>query len=219
MPIVRHYTSHRTALAEQFETLEQQQHADQLGLWLFLATEVMFFGGLFLGYIVYRHTYPEAFAAGSRHCNLLLGTLNTALLLTSSLTMALAVHAAEKANSKLQVRYLLITIFFGLGFLAIKGLEYSEHIRDHFFPGASFTAQASRQTELFFYFYFAMTGLHALHVLIGLGVLAVMTFLVSTRRLSPEHPIPVELTGLYWHFVDIVWVFLYPLIYLINRHA
>src|SRR5436305_13182702 len=121
----------RTALAEQFDTLEQQEDAARLGLWTFLATEVLFFGGLFTGYVVYRHTYPQAFAEASRHTNLLYGTLNTAILLTSSLTMALAVQAAQQSRAKSLFRFLLATIVMAAGFLVVKGLEYHEHFADH----------------------------------------------------------------------------------------
>jgi cytochrome c oxidase subunit 3 len=209
----------KTALAEQFESLEQQQEASRLGLWTFLATEVLFFGGMFMGYIVYRHVYPEAFAIGSKHTNVLYGTVNTAVLLTSSLTMALAVHAAQEGKNKLLVRFLLLTILFAAAFLGVKGLEYTEDIREHLFPGPHFSVPEQPRAELFFYFYWAMTGLHGLHVLVGIGVLSVIACLAARRRFSAQYHNPVEMAGLYWHFVDIVWIFLYPLMYLIDRHS
>jgi cytochrome c oxidase subunit 3 len=208
----------RTVLAEQFDTLEQQHEASQLGLWTFLATEVLFFGGLFTAYVIYRHAYPQAFAAASAHTNLLLGTINTAVLLTSSLTMALAVHSAQTNHAKALLRYLLATIAFALGFLVVKGLEYSEHFADHTVPGPTFALAAQPKTELFFWLYFVMTGLHGIHVAVGAGVLGVIAWMSSRGHFSAEYHTPVEMTGLYWHFVDIVWVFLYPLLYLINRH-
>ena len=209
----------RTALAEQFDTLEQQHEASSLGLWTFLATEVLFFGGLFTGYVVYRHGYPQAFTEASRHTNLLYGTINTAVLLTSSLTMALAVHAAQENRPKSVCRFLLATIFLAAGFLVVKGLEYHEHFADHLVPGGHFALVAKPRTELFFWLYFTMTGLHAIHVLVGIGVLSALAFMSSRLHFSSEYHTPVEMAGLYWHFVDIVWVFLYPLLYLIGRHV
>jgi cytochrome c oxidase subunit 3 len=204
--------------APQFDSLAQQHDAARLGVWCFLATEVLFFGGLFTGYTVYRYVYPNAFAVGSNHNNLFLGTLNTAVLLTSSLAMALAVHASQTGKAKAQFRWLLLTIFFAFGFLVIKGIEYHQHFSEHLFPGHSFNPAMSPQTELFFIFYWVMTGLHALHVIIGIGILSVIAWIVHRRPFSPEYYSPMEMSGLYWHFVDIVWVFLYPLLYLINRH-
>jgi cytochrome c oxidase subunit III len=209
----------KSALAEQFETLDQQQDAARLGLWTFLATEILFFGGLFMGYIVYRHAYPHAFAVGSRHTNVFYGTLNTAILLTSSLWMALAVNAVEEGRTKLLVRYLLLTILFAVGFLGVKALEYTEDFRENLFPGPSFSVPEAPKSELFFFLYWAMTGLHGLHVLVGIGALSVIAFMASRQRFSVEYHNPVEMTGLYWHFVDIVWIFLYPLLYLIDRYA
>jgi len=208
----------RTLLAEQFDTLEQQHESSRLGLWTFLATEVLFFGGLFLAYIVYRHAYPHQFALASRHTNLLLGTLNTAVLLTSSLTMALAVQAAQLGRAKALFRYLAVTLLLGLGFLAIKGLEYHEHFADHLVPGPHYAMVSQPKTQLFFWLYFVMTGLHAIHVIVGLGVIGVLLRLSTKPRFAADYYTPVEMGGLYWHFVDIVWVFLYPLLYLINRN-
>ncbi len=209
----------KSTLAEQFEDLNQQQEAARLGLWTFLATEVLFFGGLFMGYIVYRHAYPHAFAVASKHTNLLYGTVNTAILLTSSLTMALAVHAAQAGKTRQLVRFLLITIFFALAFLGVKGLEYTEDVREHLFPGPSFSIPGEPKAEMFFYLYWAMTGLHGFHVLVGICALSIIAFLAARRRFSAEYHNPVEMTGLYWHFVDLVWIFLYPLLYLIDRHV
>ena len=208
----------RTILAEQFDTLEQQHESSRLGLWTFLATEVLFFGGLFMAYVVYRSIYPHAFAEASRHTNLLLGTLNTAVLLTSSLTMALAVHAAQTNHTRTLFRYLLVTIALALGFLVIKGLEYHEHFADHTVPGPHFALTTQPKAQLFFWLYFVMTGLHAIHVAVGAGVLSVIAWMSNRLRFSSAYYTPVEMSGLYWHFVDIVWVFLYPLLYLINRH-
>ncbi|SRR5579883_3368843 len=205
--------------AEQFENAEQQQEAARLGMWTFLATEVLFFGGLFMAYIVYRHEYPHAFAVASKHTDLLYGTVNTAILLTSSLWMALAVHAAEDGRQKPLVGFLLLTILFALAFLGVKGLEYSEDLREHLLPGHGFLVPEAPKTDIFFFLYWAMTGLHGIHVLVGIGVLSVITLLASRGKFTREYHNPVEISGLYWHFVDIVWIFLYPLLYLVDRHV
>lgn len=204
-------------LAEQFDDAEQQEASSRLGMWVFLATEVLFFGGLFVAYTVYRTTYPEAFGTGSHHSNVLLGTLNTGILLTSSLTVALAVHAAQTSRIKSLVWLLFSSALLGLVFLAIKGFEYSEHISEHLLPGPLFREDLSQNVELFFWLYFVMTGLHAAHVIIGIGLLIAMAVLATRKRFSSRYYNPVEVTGLYWHFVDIVWVFLYPMFYLIHQ--
>ena len=203
-------------LAEQFDDLEQQQETATVGIWTFLATEVIFFGGLFLAYIVYRTAYPQAFTEGSHHSNLLLGTVNTALLLTSSLTMALSVHAAQEGNRQRLMLFLFVTLLLGLAFLGVKGLEYSEHISERLFPGAQFKSGLPHGTQMFFVLYFLMTALHALHLIIGCGVIAVMLWLARNSAFSSHYYNPIEVSGLYWHFVDVVWVFLYPMFYLIK---
>ena len=165
------------------------------------------------GYIVYRHEYPHAFAVASKHTNLLYGTINTAILLTSSLWMAFAVHAAAEGWRKQLVRYLLLTILFAVGFLGVKALEYREDFIEHLIPGRSFSVPEAPKSDIFFYLYWAMTGLHGFHVLVGIGLLSVMTWMASRGRFSERYYNPVEMSGLYWHFVDIVWIFLYPLFY------
>lgn len=209
-----------THLAPQFDDAEQQQLAATLGMWAFLATEVLFFGGMFAGYGVYRAWYPQTWADASRHLDLLLGTVNTAVLLTSSLTVALAVHAAQTGSRKGVVRNLSLTILFGAAFLGVKAYEYWHKWHEHHVPGATFEwheASPSGPAELFFSFYFVMTGFHALHMVIGLGILAWLIVQARRDRFDAEYYTPVEMTGLYWHFVDIVWVFLFPLLYLIDR--
>jgi len=203
-------------LAEQFDDLAQQEETCTVGMWTFLSTEVVFFGGLFTAYIVYRSTYPEAFAEGSHHSDLLLGTVNTAVLLTSSLTMALSVHAAREGRRKALTIFLGLTLILGVAFLALKGIEYSEHISEHFLPGRNLKRGLPHGTELFFLLYFVMTGLHAIHLLIGCGVLVVLLWLARNSRFSARYYTPVEVSALYWHFVDLVWVFLYPMFYLIH---
>lgn len=206
-------------LAVQFADAEQQAEASHLGMWTFLATEVLFFGGLFMAYILYRHTYFEGFAEGSRHTDLLYGTLNTGILLTSSLSMALAVHAAETNRTRACVRFLVLTILFALGFLVVKGFEYHEDFIERLVPGPGFDPSLPAGAQMFFWLYWTMTGLHAIHVTVGIGLLAVIMCLARRGRYSSAYYTPVEVSGLYWHFVDLVWIFLYPLLYLIDRHG
>jgi cytochrome c oxidase subunit 3 len=208
-----------TAVAEQFDDMPQQQEAATLGMWTFLATEILFFGGMFLGYIVYRYTYPQAFAEASRHTIVLYGTINTAVLLTSSLTMALAVHAAQEGRNRALVRNLLFTIFLACSFLVVKGFEYHKDLSEQLWPGPHFKAGLPPQAQIFWFLYWAMTGLHALHVTVGVGILSVIAWMASRGKFSAYYYNPVDISGLYWHFVDIVWIWLYPLLYLINRHA
>lgn len=210
----------RAAAAHQFDDLAQQHEADTLGMWVFLLTEVMLFGGLFLGYTVYRLSYPEAFAAASHHLDVWLGSVNTAVLIGSSLTMALAVHSAQTDDRRGLTRFLLLTILLGLVFLGIKGTEYLHKFEENLVPGASFAYPGPRaqHVQLFFSFYFAMTGLHAFHMIVGIGLLAVLVWRARHGRFSADYYAPVELIGLYWHFVDIVWIFLFPLLYLLGRH-
>jgi cytochrome c oxidase subunit 3 len=203
-----------------FEDVEQQHQASWLGMWVFLATEVMFFGGMFACYFVYRHWYLQAFAGASNHLDVLLGGINTAVLICSSFTMALAVYSAETGRRKPLIAFLLLTIVLGLLFLGIKFYEYHTKFEEHLVPGSSFRFEAAlaRPAEIFFSFYFAMTGMHAVHMIIGIGLLTVLIFKARRGRFSAAYYTPVELTGLYWHFVDIVWIFLFPLLYLLGRH-
>jgi cytochrome c oxidase subunit 3 len=206
-------------LASHFDDLEQQREASRLGMWIFLGTEIMFFGGLFLTYTVYRFTYADAFADASAHLDLMLGAINTIVLITSSLTMALSVYGAECGRRKAVVGFLFTTIALGTIFLGIKAIEYGHKFSEHFVPGSRFAypeATYSQHAELFFSLYFAMTGMHALHMIIGVGVLFVLVFQAWKGKFSPVYYAPVELTGLYWHFVDIIWIFLFPLLYLIR---
>src|SRR6185437_8975254 len=194
-----------------FEDLDQQHQAAQLGMWIFLATEVLFFGGMFLLYTIYRIHYPETFAADSRLMDLGLGSLNTAVLLTSSLTMAMAVHAASRGRRNAILGWIFITQALGVAFLCIKGLEYFHKYKEHLVPGPHFDIVAAHGSagQIFFSLYFAMTGLHALHMIIGLGVLSVIAYLAERGRFTPSYSTPVEIAGLYWHFVDIIWIFLF----------
>ena len=210
--------AHHPALGHHFDSLEQQHEATTLGMWVFLITEVLLFGGLFTAYVVYRIMYPEAFAAGSEHLHLVYGGINTGVLLTSSLMVALALHAAQTGERRLLVAFLLITIGLGVAFLGIKGYEYWLAWQEGLFPGAGFHFEAANpgHAQIFFFLYFTMTGLHAAHMIIGLGIIATLAYFAWRRSYSPEYYTPVELGGLYWHFVDIVWIFLYPLLYLVG---
>lgn len=209
-----------TALAHQFDDLAQQEDAANLGMWVFLITEIMFFGGLFVGYTVYRAAYPAAFTAGSHHLDIVLGCINTVVLISSSLTMALAVHAAQVGQRRLLTAFLLLTIVLGLVFLGIKAVEYGHKFEDRLVPGPTFffEGEHAKQVQIFYSFYFGMTGMHALHMVIGIGLLSVLVWLAWHGRYSSTYYTPVENIGLYWHFVDIVWIFLFPLLYLLGRH-
>jgi cytochrome c oxidase subunit 3 len=213
--------AHPAALAEQFEDLEQQHEAASLGMWVFLATELMFFGGLFTGYAIYRGLYFPGFKAGSELLNIKIGALNTAILICSSLTMALAVRAATLGKRRALMAFLVLTILLGLTFLSIKlGVEWYGHYMEQLAPGINFVYKGpnARSVELFFVFYFFMTGVHALHMVVGVSILAVLAWQAFRGRFGPEHYNPVEMAGLYWHFVDIIWIFLYPLLYLIGAY-
>ena len=209
-----------SALAEQFRDLEQQREASSLGMWVFLVTEIMFFGGVFLVYTVARAMHPAGFAQASRHLDVTLGGANTAVLIVSSLTMALAVYASQMGRRRALIGFLAMTIALGCTFLVIKAIEYADKFRHHLVPGSafSFPGPEARPAELFFSLYFAMTGLHALHMVVGLGILSTLLVLAKRGRFTADYHTPVEISGLYWHFVDIVWIFLFPLLYLIGRH-
>ena len=214
--------THHPALAHHFETLEQQKEASTLGMWVFLATEVLFFGGLFVAYSIYRAWYPEAFAAASQSLDLTLGALNTVILITSSLTMALAVHSAETGDRRKLMLFLVTTMALGAVFLGIKAVEYADKFAHHHVPGPIFHFEPealAREAQIFFSLYFVMTGLHALHMIIGLGIMTWMLWWVRTGRITSDYASPIEISGLYWHFVDIVWIFLFPLLYLLGRHG
>jgi cytochrome c oxidase subunit III len=190
----------------------------RLGMWIFLATEVMFFGALLLAYLYGRTHWPEGFAAAARHTDVVLGTLNTGLLLTSSALVALAVACEDEARHRDWVAWLLAASgSLGVAFLAIKGIEYRQEWQEGLFPGAGFELDVTG-AQLFFVLYFFMTGIHALHLLAGIALLAVFAW--GTHRRRPwAPPRRVEAAGLYWHFVDVVWIFLYPLLYLVDRHS
>lgn len=219
-----------------FETEEQQREAGSFGMWLFLVTEVMFFGGMFMAYLLYRNWYYPAFAVGSNQLSIAIGTANTAVLITSGFCMALGVWAAEMRRRKLLVGMLVLTILFGLVFLGLKGSEYHEKYVLHHIPGDNFNISMftnpagyglkedpiapdmAQKVQIFFFLYFALTGMHALHMIIGEGLLFWLTWRAYRGDFSSGYVAPIENFGLYWHFVDIIWLFLFPLLYLINRH-
>jgi cytochrome c oxidase subunit 3 len=205
-------------VAHHFDDAEQQHDASALGMWVFLVTEIMFFGGLFTAYVVYRTAYPAAFHAASHELDIGLGAFNTAVLLTSSLTMALSVHAAQVSKRGMLVVCLILTIVLGMTFLGVKAYEYAHKWHEHLVPGPHFVFHGPdpANAQLFFSLYFAMTGLHALHMIIGVGLLAVLTVLGARGAYNRFYYTPVEVSGLYWHFVDLVWIFLFPLLYLLG---
>lgn len=211
--------SEHVAVAEQFQQPEQQREAATLGMWIFLATEVLFFGVLFAAYLIGRVLYPEAFAAASRETELMLGTINTVTLLTSGLTMALAVRAAQADQRRALVVLLVLTALIGLAFLGVKGYEYWKDYQHHLVPGLNFRYDGAHpdRVELFFVLYFFMTGLHAIHLSLGIGTVVVMAALAKRGHFGARYFTPIKLTGLYWHFVDTIWIFLYPLLYLVSR--
>lgn len=224
-----------------FETIAQQNDATNFAMWLFLLTEIMFFGGLFTAYLIYRNWYYPAFVAASHQLNIFWGGFNTLLLISSSFTMAMGVWCAEMKKQAGLVLCLVLTFVLGLGFLGVKTIEYREKIEKHHVPGFHYSVQSfvnpasdpeieaeyhdkplapdmAAHTELYFFLYFAMTGMHALHMIIGIGILGFMIVRACAGAYTTGHVAFVENFGLYWHFVDIVWIFLFPLLYLISRH-
>jgi cytochrome c oxidase subunit 3 len=238
------------ALQHHFESLPQQKEAATLGMWVFLLTEVLFFGGLFCAYTLYRIWYFDAFAEASRTLNLYWGGLNTAVLIASSLTMALAVRAAQTNKRTALVNWLIATMVLGAVFLGVKVIEYADKFEHHHVPGPNYiwasehAAEAApagdhaapaaaadharaltltpdelqRTTQIYFSLYFTMTGLHALHMIVGIGLMLVITWMSWKGKFDAQWYTPVEMSGLYWHFVDIVWIYLFPLLYLVERH-
>jgi cytochrome c oxidase subunit III len=203
--------------AHHFASAGQQERAAQLGMWLFLVSEVMLFGGVFAAYALYRISFPETFVQASRLLNPVMGTVNTVVLITSSFTVALAVHYARASKSKLAGVMLLVSVAFALVFLGVKANEYAHHIHEGALPGRLYTLETFKApgASLFFTFYFFSTGLHAVHVVLGMGVLVWIAVRALRGEFSAEWVTPVELSAMYWHLVDLVWIFLYPLLYLL----
>ena len=207
-------------LRHHFDDSAQQLEASTLGMWVFLVTEVMFFGGMFGAYIVYRNMYPEAFASTSHFMNVTIGAINTGVLIFSSFTMVLAVRSAQLRQKKALIVFLILTLILGCVFLSLKYVEYHEKWVDHHIPGPGFQYADPRyfhQAQILFYLYFAMTGMHAIHMMVGAGLLITLIVMAARNRFSSGWYTPVEMIGLYWHFVDIVWIFLFPLLYLIGH--
>jgi cytochrome c oxidase subunit 3 len=204
-------------VAHHFPNLRQQEHAARLGMWLFLATEILLFGGLFTAYSVYRFLYPATFAEASEHLNVTLGTINTVVLITSSLTVALAHHYAHHRRGKLAAVLIAFTLVFALAFLVIKGFEWTADFHEGLKPGRFFTSKevTGAGAPIFFSIYFLLTGLHGIHVVLGMSILSVMMVLCWKGKFDNGYTIPLELGGMYWHLVDLIWIFLYPLLYLI----
>ena len=204
----------------QFQDLEQQRLSATLGMWIFLATEVLFFGALFTGYLVFRTLYPVQWMEGSRETLFAIGTTNTAILICSSLTMALAVHAAQMGKAKQIAMFMGFTLLLATTFLGLKGYEYYTEYLEHHVPGASFSFPTSADPHhvmIFYSFYFIMTGLHAIHITAGMLVGACIAFRAWRGHYTAEYHVTVDNFGLYWHFVDVIWIFLYPLIYLVAQ--
>jgi cytochrome c oxidase subunit 3 len=234
------HQDHPAYLRHHFSSTEQQADAAGFAMWLFLLTEVMFFGGLFTAYLIYRNWYYPAFVAASHQLSIPLGGFNTLLLITSSFTMAMGVWCAETRRKSGLVLCLILTLILGLGFLGVKSIEYAEKFEKHHVPSWHYSLNSflnpdsdaeakaagdkplpldvARHTEVYFSLYFAMTGMHALHMIIGIAILAFMIFRAQAGAYTAGHITFVENFGLYWHFVDIVWIFLFPLLYLISRH-
>jgi len=212
--------------------MEQQKEAGMIGMWLFLLTEIMFFGGLFLAYTIYRTASPNGFLYGSHLLNVPLGGTNTVVLIVSSLTMAMAVHHSQLGNRKKIIQYLILTLLLGTVFLVIKYFEYTSKINAHLFPAAALynpttdvtnhhhvPAELRTPVQTFLWIYFLMTGLHAFHMIVGIGIMTTLIVMTYRGKFTKEYNSPVEISGLYWHFVDIVWIFLFPLLYLTGFHV
>ena len=220
VPVEHEPTAQETHLRHHFATAEQQMDASTLGMWTFLITEVLFFGGMFTAYAIYRNMYIEAFASTSDFMNVVLGGTNTAVLICSSLTMAMAVRSAQLSNRKHLQLFLILTMIFGTTFLVIKGFEYHAKWVEHLVPGFNFHypfQQYAQHAQMLFFLYFCMTGMHAIHMIVGLGLLSYLLIQANRRIFHANYYSPVEMIGLYWHFVDIVWIFLFPLLYLIGH--
>ena len=228
--VQEHHGLHNPGLLHHFATEEQQRDASNLGMWIFLATEIMFFGGLFCAYLIYRRWYFGDFGAASKSIDATLGATNTAVLICSSLTVVLAIWAAQTARRGLLLLMLVLTMIFGVAFLGIKGVEYKQKFDEHHVPGSTFSFDRvpipghldqyanPQHAQIFFALYFIMTGLHALHMIIGLGIFTWLLIMAWRGYFTPHYHTPLEIGGLYWHFVDIVWIYLFPLLYLIDRH-
>ncbi|MEO6965545.1 MAG: cytochrome c oxidase subunit 3 [Acidobacteriaceae bacterium] len=231
---VQHDAAHPPFLKHHFESVGQQREAASFGMWVFLLTEIMFFGGMFCAYMVFRNWYHPAFVAGSNTLRITLGTANTAVLICSSFTMAMAVFSAQMRRKGALMVFLVLTILLGSVFLGIKADEWHGEYVEHHVPGMDFSIQEfvhptnskavplapdmAEKTQLFFSLYFLLTGMHAVHMIIGVTILFFLLANASRGAYTAGHVMPIENFGLYWHFVDIIWIFLFPLLYLISRY-
>jgi cytochrome c oxidase subunit 3 len=218
-----HGQAETLALRVQFDTVEQQKDCSTLGMWIFLITEIMFFGGMFMAYTIYRTAWPHVFAVASSSLNEVIGAANTCVLLLSSFTMVMAVRSGQLGKRNAIIVWLILTLLFGGVFLGVKAIEWHEKFVEHHIPGPDFHLEgvpASEQghAQIFFSLYFAMTGLHALHMVVGVGMLLWLIWEAKRGTFSAQYFTPVDIGGLYWHFVDVIWIFLFPLLYLIDRH-
>ncbi|HTU92387.1 MAG TPA: cytochrome c oxidase subunit 3 [Gemmataceae bacterium] len=223
-------STNHSILAHHFADLDQQRETETFGMWLFLSTEILIFGAVFTCYTVYRLRYPHDFEAASAKLNVLIGSINTIVLLSSSLTMALSVHATRVGRQQMLLTCLLLTILLGGTFLGLKVLEYYKDYKDNLVPVLAFKPEEWTQVqgeqgpvqpqrvELMLVFYYVMTGLHAVHMIVGMGLLIWLVVEARKGLLTTVRYMPVEVVGLYWHFVDIVWIFLLPLLYLTGTH-
>jgi cytochrome c oxidase subunit 3 len=234
LPVGEDRHNHPAFLRHHFETISQQREAASFGMWVFLLTEIMFFGGMFCAYLIFRNWYHPAFVAGSNTLDITLGTTNTAVLIGSSFTMAMAVYSAQMRRKGALMLFLSLTIVLGTIFLGIKGVEYHQKFVEHHVPGPNFSIKdfvhptnpkaialapdMAEKTQLYFSLYFLMTGMHALHMIIGISMLLFLLWGASRGAYTAGQVMPIENFGLYWHFVDIVWIFLFPLLYLISRY-
>ena len=212
------YSDRPKHLAHHFAESKQQYDSAKLGMWLSLLTEVLLFGGLFLAYSVFRSWYPETFVNANKELNVILGALNTIVLITSSVTMALAIRSIQLDRKEATLKYLFVTLLFAFTFLVIKYFEYSHKFHEGQLPGKFYTFEGIEGTNphIFFSVYFMMTGLHGLHILGGIGVITWMMMRVRKNEFSSQYYTPLELTGLYWHLVDMIWIYLFPMLYLIR---
>jgi len=211
IPVIEHHVAHH------FDTAEQEFSAAKLGMWLFLAQEILFFSGVFVAYVIFRYLYPDAFLEGGKHLSWQLGALNTVFLIASSFTMVMGVRSAQVNKRKASINYLIATFMFALGFMCVKAIEYSQKIEHGYLPARWFFGEgASDKLHIFFGVYFAATGLHGLHVLVGMGLIAWLIYRSIKGEFHSEYYTPLEMVGLYWHLVDLVWIFLFPLLYLVG---
>jgi cytochrome c oxidase subunit 3 len=212
--------AHPPGFAHQYEDIEQQRDAGKLGMWVFLVTEILFFGGMFTAYTIYRALHYESFVTGSHLLMVRFGATNTYVLIFSSLTMALAIRSAQVGKKKGQIIFwLILTMILGAAFIGIKlRFEWFRDYQEGLIPGVQwfYNGPHAPGVKMFMCFYFFMTGLHAIHMVVGLGILTVLVIMTARNRFSSEYYAPLEISGLYWHFVDIVWIFLFALLYLIG---